>query len=351
MSWELKEHTKAKHAILKRYLQSWFPIMGFSFDRILYIDGFAGPGRYSKGEDGSPIYALKIAKEIYEKHNDKLKDTEFVFFFIESKKDHFESLKYELEQLVFPKNFIIYLRNHTFQETMEEIFEYLDNKGSNLAPTFAFIDPFGTKGIPFDLIKKIMSYQSCEVFINHMYSGVLRSQNISDHTELYGTKEWKKYVKIPGGLLKLYSNQLKKQAGVKYTKNFDIRTKNNAPLFELVYATNNIKGLEKMKEAMWKVDPHGNYTFSFRDTTNPNQIVLFEPEPDFTVLKEMLLEKFKGQSVSISDIEEFVLVETPFLKTHIKNKTLKPMLKSGEISVKRPSGKKKGFPEGTIVKF
>lgn len=351
MTWELKEHTKAKHEILKTYLQSWFPIMGFTFDRIVYIDGFAGPGRYSKGEDGSPIYALKIARDFYHKFEEKLKDKKFVFYFIESNKEHFESLKNEVEQLSLslPENFRIRMHNNTFADTMINVFENLDNRGTKLAPTFAFIDPFGTKGIPFNLIQKIMSYNNCEVFINHMYSGVLRSQHTSDHSELYGTEDWKEYLKIPGGLLKLYSNQLKELARVKYTRNFDIRTKNNAPLFELVYATNNIKGLTRMKEAMWKVDPLGNFTF--RDTTNPCQIVLFEPEPDFSILKRMLIEKFNGQSVSISDIEEFVLVDTPFLQGHIKRKTLQPMLKAGEISVKRPPGKKSGFPKDTTVEF
>lgn len=31
------------------------------FPEILYIDGFAGPGQYSKGEPGSPIIALDTA--------------------------------------------------------------------------------------------------------------------------------------------------------------------------------------------------------------------------------------------------------------------------------------------------
>jgi len=31
------------------------------FPEILYIDGFAGPGKYAGGEDGSPIIALKTA--------------------------------------------------------------------------------------------------------------------------------------------------------------------------------------------------------------------------------------------------------------------------------------------------
>jgi hypothetical protein len=42
----------AKLKILSAYLQAWFPIVGqsHSFDRVIYIDGFAGPGRYKQAK-------------------------------------------------------------------------------------------------------------------------------------------------------------------------------------------------------------------------------------------------------------------------------------------------------------
>jgi three-Cys-motif partner protein len=60
--WSITPHTQAKHAILKRYLDAWFPILSrqaailnrkfgtVNGRRILYIDGFAGPGIYTGGE-------------------------------------------------------------------------------------------------------------------------------------------------------------------------------------------------------------------------------------------------------------------------------------------------------------
>src|SRR5580704_5033889 len=60
--WPLEPHTRAKHEILKRYLQAWMVILSQGrFPEILYIDGFAGPGEYSGGEVGSPIIALDTA--------------------------------------------------------------------------------------------------------------------------------------------------------------------------------------------------------------------------------------------------------------------------------------------------
>ena len=59
--WPAEPHTLAKHAILKEYLKAWMPILSRQSARVhapgrevLFVDGFAGPGRYSGGEPGSP---------------------------------------------------------------------------------------------------------------------------------------------------------------------------------------------------------------------------------------------------------------------------------------------------------
>lgn len=62
--WELEPHTAAKHEILRRYLQAWVPILSQgNFPHLVLVDGFAGPGRYSRGEEGSPVIAIKAVIE------------------------------------------------------------------------------------------------------------------------------------------------------------------------------------------------------------------------------------------------------------------------------------------------
>jgi three-Cys-motif partner protein len=58
--WPLEPHTKGKHEVLRHYLEAWFPILGFTQGRIVFIDGFAGPGEYAGGEKGSPLIALDV---------------------------------------------------------------------------------------------------------------------------------------------------------------------------------------------------------------------------------------------------------------------------------------------------
>jgi len=54
------DHTIAKHAILLKYLAGWLPTQATWNNRLIFIDGFAGPGEDETGEEGSPIIALKM---------------------------------------------------------------------------------------------------------------------------------------------------------------------------------------------------------------------------------------------------------------------------------------------------
>jgi hypothetical protein len=121
----------------------------------------------------------------------------------------------------------------------------------------------------------------------------------------------------------------------------------------LFFGTNNIIGLKKMKEAMWRVDKSGSFQFSDA-TYNPNQPFLFKIEPNYNQLKKILLKEFKGKLVSITELENFILTQTPFRETHYKKQILRPMEKSQppEIDVKCEGKRKKyTFTPKCIVKF
>ena len=48
---------------------------------------------------------------------------------------------------------------------------------------------------------------------------------------------------------------------------------------------------------MWKVDESGEFIFS--DATDPNQAVLFEPEPRYDLLKRQILDRFEGHETTV----------------------------------------------------
>lgn len=94
--WKIEQHTRAKHELLRRYLGAWFPILTASGwnRRVLFLDGFAGPGVYAGGEPGSPLIALSTLVD--HPYYGQLSQTEFVFIFVEADTERFGSLKMEI---------------------------------------------------------------------------------------------------------------------------------------------------------------------------------------------------------------------------------------------------------------
>jgi hypothetical protein len=121
-------------------------------------------------------------------------------------------------------------------------------------------------------------------------------------------------------------------------------------LYSLFFATRHTKGLQVMKEAMWKIDPTNGERFSDRLVSNPT---LFDGVPNYEELKSALVLEFQGRTATIEEIEEFTLVETRFLPKHLREPVLMPLEAAGEIEVlnARPRRQKRHFPPGTLVRF
>lgn len=357
--WELEPHTEAKHLILRNYLRAWFPIMGSSNDHLLFIDGYSGPGQYKNGEDGSPIIAIKEALNYYEnckKHN--WKKPQISFIFIEQDKEICTHLLNKIKSISLPKEIRIKIVNSNFLKVIEDMVNYFEENKAILAPAFIFIDPFGYD-LRFELVAKLMNNPKCEVFINFMYEFInrfiTRDKQQAIMGRLFGSEEWKNLKledKEPSerkeAIHELYKYQLETHAA-KYVRSFEMKGKKNSTKYFLFYATNHKRGLERMKDAMWKVDAGGNYTFG--DRTNPSQGVLFGLEPDFNLLKRIILDKYLGKIVKIDEVEDFVLCETPFRKAHIKNPILAPMERNNEIAIHTERKKKCSYPSNTLIEF
>lgn len=354
--WELEPHTAAKHEILRRYLDAWIPILSSAHNRVVYLDGFAGPGVYAGGEDGSPIIALKAALG----HAARIRG-EIVFLFIELDLERKRSLEQSIAALNLPPNFRVTVHLGKCDETINALLDGLDQAGGSLAPTFAFLDPFGFSHTPFALVKRLMRHQRCEVLITFMYEEInrfLTQEQMPEHFDrLFGCPAWKQARDLPsagqrkGFLRDLYRTQLEHEAGATFVRSFEMLNRDNRPDYFLFFGTKSIAGLKKMKEAMWKVDETG--TFQFSDATDPGQSVLFEAGPDATDLRRRLLAKFRGVEVGIEELEEFVLVQTPYRETHLRKTVLIPMEKAAppELQVvSAPTNRKRThFPPGTRV--
>jgi three-Cys-motif partner protein len=360
--WRLEPHTAAKHRILRAYLDAWIPIMGQARGvppRLVLIDAFAGPGVYVDGEPGSPIIMLQAFLEHRLRPNIA---SELIFFFIEQDVQRFAELQRQIEALgEMPANVHVELRNDTYERAFGAVLDDIESRGTQLAPTFAFIDPFGYAEAPMQLSGRFLQFARCEVLLYVPLPWMNRFLSAPNHaaalTSFFGGEEWRQALDEPQGpqrirfLHDLFRQQLETVGGLKYIRSFEIVTAGGATGYHLFYGTNSEVGLAKMKYAMWKVDPLGGERF--RDSTDPNALVLFEPEVDTTPLKQMLRAHFGTAAFTIEQAMRYTLTLTPFAEEHVKTRTLKLLEAAGDIEpVEPPLARRKGtYPAGTRIRF
>jgi three-Cys-motif partner protein len=324
------------------------------FPEILYIDGFAGPGEYEAGESGSPIIALDTALGFQPPLSAKVH-----FLFVEERSDRANHLRKQVALRTLPSNFSVVVEGGITFETAftNRYVGYVRQR--RLLPTFAFIDPFGWTGAPFSLVKQILSHRSCEVFVNFMYEEINRfighPDQVANFDSFFGTEEWKQCASASDPRVRnrclhdLYLRQLHTSAT--YARSFEMSNARDVTDYYLFYATNELLGLKKMKEAMWKADESGEFRFS--DATDPNQLVLFEKAPNLLNLRARIVTEFTGKLVSVANVEKFVLLETAFRESHYKG-ILKTLEKEGGLMVPNPAPGRRAGTFGhpaTMVRF
>lgn len=355
--WEAKPHTLAKIEIVRRYLFLWFSILGTNpkNKRLVYIDGFAGPGRYANSEQSSPVAALQAAKAAIERPGAKLDDVEFSFLFVEKRKDFVENLRSVVFAGVWPANIKWDTETGSFEEKVGGILEKLRQQGQRLAPTFAFIDPFGATGLPFRVVAEILSYPSCEVLLNLDSDGISRlisaqefEKNQKNLDALFGDQSWQHLdpsmpmARLAAAVLSLYRQKLRALHDVRYVFPFAMNTRQGQINYHLVFASQHPLGLEKMKEAMKAVDKTGSYSFS-DDSVGQEFLFDFDAPAEWAAKMQAAL---GGARRPYAAYRDYALNETPFINPKAMLEYLK---QAGKIQVSwRGEPAKRGFPQEKI---
>ncbi len=286
---------------------------------VLYVDGFAGPGKYTGGEDGSPVIAIKAALQ----HS-----TEFQmpirYIFIELDGARFQSLQetlkpYQSQATLSYKVKIDPPIQGDCNAKLSEILEAHEKQGIIFGPALVFLDQFGYSAVPMKLITKIMKYPHCEVFsyleykhLNRFISDTTKHANIDAS---FGGPEWRDAIQLPPDqrdrfLLEKYKSALASRGGAKYVHHFSMYDSKNQLLYWLFFCTGNIRGLEEMKDAMWRVDKTGAFRFSDRDDSNQQAMFLNGGYTQEWLASE-LSSRLIGKIMSVAAVKEFVLTQTP----------------------------------------
>lgn len=161
---EFGPHTHLKLAILRAYVGRWAMKLlqwGGGGPVVYVVDGFAGPGRDKRGNDGSPTLIARIAAETEGHLRDNgFPDVRMRLIAVEKKRSHYEALHRHLEPFNSRAPSSCSARRGELVEHIDAI--VAETAG---APTLFFLDPFGVKGLDRSTYPKMLAGAQNEMFV------------------------------------------------------------------------------------------------------------------------------------------------------------------------------------------
>jgi three-Cys-motif partner protein len=354
--WPLALHTEAKHRLYKRYLDAWWPIFLQQawVSRVTYVDAFAGPGEYDRGEEGSPIIALDRLLNHEARARMRLSRDRATIIFIEGDHARCRHLHHLLVSRYgrLDRLPVTVLVKHGRAEV--DTLPLLTKSGAWGHPILSVFDSWGNVGVPLSHIETIAANVSSEVIVTFAPNWFSRRETEDPHKldEVFGGPEhWT--ASDAGGLpadrwrvwLRTYQRAILR-AGFKYCLPFQVVPHTGQPL-DLVFGTGHHRAVEVFKDAMWKVDTSDGMRFSDPRTTvakqaamAATQLSLFEdPDAPDAELLSFVMDSLEGGPRSVEQVRDFLLRDTArWLPKHAKD-AVQHLLTEGRIVREPASGR------------
>ena len=365
---EFPPHTEAKHKILRKYIEAWAPILcqsPYIGGRVVYIDGFAGPGEdITRTKKGSPLIALEAI--VHHKLANKF-SSEVVLYFIEINTRRAEHLEAVISQ-EFPNlpRWISWEvdKGRDFNKVLTEILKSVRMGKAHLAPAFCFVDPFGWQDLNYDTLSDFMMEPHSELFITFMSGFINRFLESERHHEslesIFGNEQLTDLQKIENTeerterMLYFFKENLKSRCKSKggqkefYDIGFKTRDRSNNKLYHLLYLTSNEKGMDVMKKAMYNVSRDGSYTFS-DFYFDPDQRSLLDYSNEKVWIAEAANElkgHFTGSKQIQTEVMKFITCHTRWI---FEKKILKLLEQDGFIEYLGRRSKPFTYPDDRAV--
>jgi three-Cys-motif partner protein len=342
--WPLEPHTQAKHRVYKRYLQAWFPIM-LSLDKgVTYAEGFAGPGEYEKPEPdspmipGSPIIAVRT---LLRARTQPTSDAPAYLLLVDDNKARCAHLRglllAELGTLdpkeLLRRGLVVDVQPGTCEEKIPETFR---QHAVFRRPLLAIFDTWGS-AVSFDLLSRVARVSQAEAVVTIQPGHFARFAKDPEHygDNVFGSNLWREVQRqapaTKADYIRAHYRDTIHQAGFRFVLDFELADEGGHLLY-LVYGTNHPKGIEKMKEAMWSVDPIRG--LGYRDPRDPNQQTLdIEVAPQTGPLRRLILEhleRLPSGRATLAELRDWVLQETIYKPTHTRP-AVQELIRAGHV--------------------
>lgn len=166
--------SKTKDDLLSCYLTPFFQkVFRYSENGIIYIDAFAGTGKFEDGELGSPLIALSKLQAVASRQKAK-RPVQFIF--AEANNESRAALEASFRNALGESR---YIRNPLVYRSCEEAIAAAQdirlNNYRKPSTLFYYIDPFGVKNLDMKLLLQSPNPQHTEVLVNFNSLGFVRA--------------------------------------------------------------------------------------------------------------------------------------------------------------------------------
>lgn len=351
--------SKVKANIVSEYFPKYCSIIIKKHvpEKIGYLDLFSGPGMY---EDGNPSTPILIARNCMK--DEDLKNRVWMVF---NDKCYSEQLKENFNK-EFPEGTFKYKPHfgHSTVGESQEINDFIVKntcKGRfNEQPSVLFIDPWGYKGIETNVLSQFLSYWGNELFIfinskrinpaleNDKFEEPMRCLFPNSYDKVKVEIRNKRTVSerlqfIIDNLGKEYEALLKSR--VYYTafkfQEEDIETTSHF----ILHLSKNKRGFDLVKQIYNDFanvgtifDGVNTYTFDVKKITNPVEELFDTNSENIDALKNMLLEEYKGRTITSYDLFEEHQQNCLYSRSHYVQ-ALRRLVEDGAINSEFTDGK------------
>ena len=361
---EQTEQSLVKATIVSKYFEVWanviiatqkrYPV--HSSGKISYIDLFAGPGRYADETQSTPIKILKTAIE-----KPDIRDR-LVALFNDKDEKNSRSLEKAINELPGIET-LRYKPQVENEEVGEDIVKMFEEK--NLIPTLFFVDPWGYKGLSLRLVNSVLKDWGCDCIFFFNYNRInmgLNNPMVKEHMNALFGNERADALRSKLSALSPSERELKiveelcqsiKSYGSRYVLPFSFKdARGRRTSHHLIFVSKNSLGYEIMKDIMARESSsqtQGVPSFEYNPADFlPKQSLLFQLSRPLEDLKEMLVEEFAGQTLSMLEIYKQHNIDTPYVKKNYKD-VLCELEKEGKITA--PKHKKNTFGDSVRATF
>ena len=343
-----------KHLLLLKYLQAWYPILGSSAEKLLYVETHAGKGVHDTGEYGSPLVALDAFTN-HTRSQGLAGKCRVSFLLMEKDPSHVASLRLCLEHHSRPTGVSVEILEGNFADELHNALTKLETDPGT-PPAFIFVDPFSYI-LPLNLLKRALKLKKAELLITFMTQDVVTaigdaSKNSSGKAlnleELFGGPDWRAIHFEPTWESKLRATEdlYRKAVGANWCTM--LRMKGNRE-YALMHFTNSDLGRKEIKRAMWKVGEHANRPgeYEVAATDNPDQATLISLGTNLEPLREAFLQKYVGTKTCGDAAYDWCL-ESDYLEKHL-TEVIKAGIDERWISQRDPGRVGPGMGEFHVI--